>query len=70
MTSQHSVRLGLDNGSRSKPSFLDYANGRWRVWFSYAPCLKSGVYMDLYPDGTMTRVTLKDGVITDETTYT
>lgn len=64
------IRLGLSNVfSQSKPPVLhfDPQHGRWRLWSSYNATLDKGTYIDLFPDGRMQRVTIRNDFTLDVT---
>lgn len=54
------IRFGLTNISVSKPPFLEWKGGVWRVWLAYNSSLSSGTYVELYHDGLMLRVTIQN----------
>jgi len=59
------VRFGLfDPVSKSKPPFLQWIGGQWRLWTAYNPSLTEGTYVILNQDGSLTRITqLPDGTV-------
>ena len=57
------IRVALTNISKTKPPFLEWSNGVWRVWTAYNQTLSSGTYLWLNADGTMIRETLQNNVV-------
>jgi hypothetical protein len=64
---QKIIRLGITDIAISKPPFLEWQGMNWRVWTTYNTDLSSGVFVELFPDGTMQRNTLQNGVLMDIT---
>lgn len=60
---QKIVRLSLTNISISKPPFLEWNGGFWRVWTAYNPTLTSGTYTWLCADGSMVRETIQNTIV-------
>lgn len=51
--------------------FLEYdtVNRRWRIWQSFTHDVRSGTYIDLYPDGQADRVTTLNGDVMNIVTF-
>jgi len=59
------IRFGIvDPISKSKPPFLQWIGGQWRLWLAYNPTLTEGTFLILNDNGTITRRTiLPDGTM-------
>ena len=62
---QKTIRLGLTNISITKPPFLEWKDGQWRLWTAYNTTLSSGTYTWLFSDGSMMRETIQEHIVTE-----
>lgn len=63
------VRFGLEGISITKPPFLEWKDGSWRVWTAYNTDLSAGTYFELTQSGNINRVTIQCNEIMDVTHY-